>query len=181
VKRKYCNTQRGLDVKAMRSQPRAKYRGDRERASRSQPPEPGRSHHRRQCALLRPAISRPATRQGKGRRTARAEMSFFFRMASRLRPSTPEEVVRSIKDSFLALHTRTHAKVISESLRLLPPFSRASSPVSSSSRAFFFFLGDLEASRSMRTRSLIASGDGIGCAGFISVRSSSLGSPPRAC
>jgi len=44
--------------------------------------------------------------------TARAEMSFFFRMASRLRPSTPEEVVRSIKDSFLALHTRTHAKVI---------------------------------------------------------------------
>ena len=40
-------------------------------------------------------------------------MSFFFRMASRLRPSTPEEVVRSIKDSFLALHTRTHAKVIS--------------------------------------------------------------------
>jgi hypothetical protein len=129
----------------------------------------------------RSAISRPATRQGKGRRTARAEMSFFFRMASRLRPSTPEEVVRSIKDSFLALHTRTHAKVISESLRLLPPFSRASSPVSSSSRAFFFFLGDLEASRSMRTRSLIASGDGIGCAGFISVRSSSLGSPPRAC
>jgi hypothetical protein len=48
-------------------------------------------------------------------------MSFFFRMASRLRPSTPEEVVRSIKDSFLALHTRTHAKVISESLRLLSP------------------------------------------------------------
>ncbi|RLN16800.1 putative MO25-like protein [Panicum miliaceum] len=38
-------------------------------------------------------------------------MSFFFRMASRLRPSTPEEVVRSIKDSFLALNTRTHAKV----------------------------------------------------------------------
>ena len=39
-------------------------------------------------------------------------MSFFFRMASRLRPSTPEEVVRSIKDSFLALNTRTHTKVI---------------------------------------------------------------------
>nr|CAB3500756.1 unnamed protein product [Digitaria exilis] len=52
-------------------------------------------------------------------------MSFFFRMASRLRPSTPEEVVRSIKDSFLALHTRTHAKALEEveknisSLRLL--------------------------------------------------------------
>jgi len=46
-------------------------------------------------------------------------------MASRLRPSTPEEVVRSIKDSFLALHTRTHAKALEEveknisSLRLL--------------------------------------------------------------
>ncbi|KAK3147189.1 hypothetical protein QOZ80_3BG0279250 [Eleusine coracana subsp. coracana] len=52
-------------------------------------------------------------------------MSFFFRMASRLRPSTPEEVVRSIKDSFLALHTRTHAKALEEveknisSLRLM--------------------------------------------------------------
>ncbi|KAJ1297047.1 hypothetical protein BS78_01G348500 [Paspalum vaginatum] len=52
-------------------------------------------------------------------------MAFFFRMASRLRPSTPEEVVRSIKDSFLALHTRTHAKALEEveknisSLRLL--------------------------------------------------------------
>ncbi|PUZ41016.1 hypothetical protein GQ55_9G469400 [Panicum hallii var. hallii] len=52
-------------------------------------------------------------------------MSFFFRMASRLRPSTPEEVVRSIKDSFLALNTRTHAKALEEvekniaSLRLL--------------------------------------------------------------
>nr|CAB3495883.1 unnamed protein product [Digitaria exilis] len=52
-------------------------------------------------------------------------MSFFFRMASRLRPSTPEEVVRSIKDSFLALHTRTHVKALEEveknisSLRLL--------------------------------------------------------------
>ncbi|OEL37536.1 putative MO25-like protein [Dichanthelium oligosanthes] len=52
-------------------------------------------------------------------------MSFFFRMASRLRPSTPEEVVHSIKDSFLALHTRTHAKALEEveknisSLRLL--------------------------------------------------------------
>ncbi|CAL4922757.1 unnamed protein product [Urochloa decumbens] len=52
-------------------------------------------------------------------------MSFFFRMASRLRPSTSEEVVRSIKDSFLALHTRTHAKALEEveknisSLRLL--------------------------------------------------------------
>ncbi|XP_039828722.1 putative MO25-like protein At4g17270 isoform X2 [Panicum virgatum] len=52
-------------------------------------------------------------------------MSFFFRMASRLRPSTPEEVVRSIKDSFLALNTRTHTKALEEvekniaSLRLL--------------------------------------------------------------
>ncbi|KAL6838266.1 hypothetical protein ACP4OV_031938 [Aristida adscensionis] len=52
-------------------------------------------------------------------------MAFFFRMASRLRPSTPEEVVRSIKDSFLALNTRTHAKALEEveknisSLRLL--------------------------------------------------------------
>ncbi|KAL6593800.1 hypothetical protein ACP70R_012339 [Stipagrostis hirtigluma subsp. patula] len=41
-------------------------------------------------------------------------MSFFFRMASRLRPSTPEEVVRTIKDSFLALNTRTHAKALEE-------------------------------------------------------------------
>ncbi|CAN6295026.1 unnamed protein product [Urochloa humidicola] len=46
-------------------------------------------------------------------------MSFFFRMASRLRPSTPEEVVRSIKDSFLALHTRTHAKYIENHMELL--------------------------------------------------------------
>ncbi|BAS84275.1 Os03g0359700 [Oryza sativa Japonica Group] len=38
-------------------------------------------------------------------------MSFFFRMASRLRPSTPEEVVRSIKDSFQALHTKNGARV----------------------------------------------------------------------
>ena len=67
----------------------------------------------RQCALLRPvaAVCRPASRQGKSPRGDR-EMSFFFRMASRLRPSTPEEVVRSIKDSFLALNTRTHTKVI---------------------------------------------------------------------
>uniref|UniRef100_A0A0D9VU84 Calcium-binding protein 39 n=1 Tax=Leersia perrieri TaxID=77586 RepID=A0A0D9VU84_9ORYZ len=41
-------------------------------------------------------------------------MSFFFRMASRLRPSTPEEVVRSIKDSFHALHTKTGAKALEE-------------------------------------------------------------------
>jgi hypothetical protein len=50
-------------------------------------------------------------------------------MASRLRPSTPEEVVRSIKDSFLALHTRTHAKVI---LLVSPPPSAGPLPPSSS-------------------------------------------------
>ncbi|KAM0850529.1 hypothetical protein ACQ4PT_053015 [Festuca glaucescens] len=41
-------------------------------------------------------------------------MSFFFRMASRMRPSTPEEVVRSIKDSFLALPTKTGARALEE-------------------------------------------------------------------
>jgi len=71
------------------------------------------------------AVCRPASRQGKSPRGGDREMSFFFRMASRLRPSTPEEVVRSIKDSFLALNTRTHTKALEEvekniaSLRLL--------------------------------------------------------------
>ncbi|KAG8063309.1 hypothetical protein GUJ93_ZPchr0003g16508 [Zizania palustris] len=41
-------------------------------------------------------------------------MSFFFRMASRLRPSTPEEVVRSINDSFHALHTKSGARALEE-------------------------------------------------------------------
>ncbi|XP_010228597.1 putative MO25-like protein At5g47540 isoform X2 [Brachypodium distachyon] len=41
-------------------------------------------------------------------------MSFFFRMASRMRPSTPEEVVRSIKDSFLALSSKTSARALEE-------------------------------------------------------------------
>ncbi|CAM0873572.1 unnamed protein product [Alopecurus aequalis] len=41
-------------------------------------------------------------------------MAFLFRMASRMRPSTPEEVVRSIKDSFLALPTKTGARSLEE-------------------------------------------------------------------
>uniref|UniRef100_A0ACD5WVM9 Uncharacterized protein n=1 Tax=Avena sativa TaxID=4498 RepID=A0ACD5WVM9_AVESA len=41
-------------------------------------------------------------------------MSFLFRMASRMRPSTTEEVVRSIKDSFLALATNTSARALEE-------------------------------------------------------------------
>jgi len=37
-------------------------------------------------------------------------MSFFFRGGSRQRPS-PQEIVRSIKDSLVALDTKTGAKV----------------------------------------------------------------------
>jgi hypothetical protein len=38
-------------------------------------------------------------------------MSFFFRGGSRQRP-TPQEIVRSIKDSLVALDTKTGAKVL---------------------------------------------------------------------
>jgi len=93
-------------------------------------------------------------------------MSFFFRMASRLRPSTPEEVVRSIKDSFLALNTRTHTKV---TYPIYPPplppcFSRPHP-----ARLLFLrlFFGDLEADPSMRARFWIDPGDGIGCKAVI--------------
>jgi hypothetical protein len=46
-------------------------------------------------------------------------MSFFFRAASR--PRQPQqELVRSIKDSLLALDTKTGAKVLLPSLASLP-------------------------------------------------------------
>ena len=54
-------------------------------------------------------------------------MAFLFRMASRMRPSTPEEVVRSIKDSFLALPTKTGARVIF--LPSPPPFLISPPPI----------------------------------------------------
>uniref|UniRef100_A0A0A9DDQ7 Protein Mo25 n=1 Tax=Arundo donax TaxID=35708 RepID=A0A0A9DDQ7_ARUDO len=41
------------------------------------------------------------------------EMSFFFRAASRLRPS-PQELVRSIKESLVALDTKTGAKALED-------------------------------------------------------------------
>jgi hypothetical protein len=50
---------------------------------------------------------------------AAGEMSFFFRAASR--PRQPQqELVRSIKDSLLALDTKTGAKVLLPSLSSLP-------------------------------------------------------------
>ncbi|GJN33282.1 hypothetical protein PR202_gb21863 [Eleusine coracana subsp. coracana] len=84
-------------------------------------------HHVAHCSVP-PLFSfvRALTGQSKGRleknsRTPRyssgslpvgGEMSFFFR-ASRLRPS-PQELVRSIKESFVALDTKTGAKALED-------------------------------------------------------------------
>jgi len=59
-------------------------------------------------------------------------MSFFFRGGSRQRPS-PQEIVRSIKDSLVALDTKTGAKVC-DPTRLASTFPSA--PSQSAAHAF---------------------------------------------
>jgi calcium binding protein 39 len=49
-------------------------------------------------------------------------MSFFFRAATRQRPS-PQEIARSIKDSLVALDTKTGAKVCARPSSILLPHS----------------------------------------------------------
>jgi hypothetical protein len=53
---------------------------------------------------------------------ASGEMSFFFRAATRQRPS-PQEIARSIKDSLVALDTKTGAKVYAQPSSILLPHS----------------------------------------------------------
>jgi hypothetical protein len=124
----------------------AKDRGDGK--GRRNRPRPARPH----TSTPRPLLPSAGRRVHRENHRGKSEMAFFFRMASRLRPSTPEEVVRSIKDSFLALHTRTHAKVIYQSLLVLPFPCFWPSPTRRASCSCAFFLEDLEAGRSMRTR-----------------------------
>jgi hypothetical protein len=55
-------------------------------------------------------------------------MSFFFRGGSRQRP-TPQEIVRSIKDSLVALDTKTGAKVLYGGRRLASAFPSTPRPI----------------------------------------------------